>query len=250
MTRSSLRFLARAINRVLSPLGLRISQRHNDPEQFLPLSATVSAAKKAGLSVGDYVDITYNAKGATQGTIDQLESLGVFSDRIENALEIGPGSGRYAEKIMRRCSPAHYEIYETSEQWANYLKQELKVVLRPVDGMSLSSTPDSTIDLVQAYKVFVCTTFIVTCRYWEEMLRVAHPGAPIVFDIVTERCMDDETLKRWTANYAAHGNYPAIMPRQFAVDFFSNRGAALVGSFMVPMRPGHTETLVFKRARA
>ncbi len=49
-------------------------------------------------------------------------------------------------------------------------------------------------DLVQAHKVFVCTTFLTSYRYFIEMARVARVGARVVFDAVTESCMDKQTL--------------------------------------------------------
>ena len=133
----------------------------------------ISAAAAAGLSVGDYVDVTYNVAGATQGTIDGMSGLGVFSAPVETVLEIGPGSGRYLEKVVRKCAPARYEIYETAQAWADYLERRHRVVRQPASGSSLSDTADASIDLVHAHKVFVCTPFLITCRYWLEMLRVA-----------------------------------------------------------------------------
>lgn len=251
MSPQAVRSLAQAANKILSPLGVRITRSGHDwsdPRQFLPLSETLSAAQAAGLTVSDYVDVTYNVAGATQSTIDAMDRLGVFSDPKKAVLEIGPGTGRYLEKVIRRCSPDRYEIYETAEGWARYLESRHGVVRQPCSGSDLSSTPDTSIDLVQVHKVFVCTPFLITCRYFLEMNRVAKRNAHIVFDIVTERCMDDATLGLWIAEPPDHGNFPAIFPREFAIRFFEERHAHFVGSFFVPMRPGRTEVLVFRKA--
>ena len=184
--------LAATLNRAIKPLGIRGARAHDwhDPKNFLPFDDTVTAARKAGLSIADYVDIKYNVEGATQKSVDRMADCGVFSAPIQTVVEIGPGSGRYLDKILRRCDPSRYEIYETAKPWADYLKEQYGVIQQPADGRSLSATPDASADFVQAHKVFVTTTFLTTCAYWLEMLRVSRQDAHIVFDIVTEDCMD------------------------------------------------------------
>jgi hypothetical protein len=249
MVSKSVRLLARGVNRAIEPLGARIVGVHDwsNPAHFLPFQQTIAAAKDAGLSIADYVDVTYNVAGATRETIDRMVAAGVFADRIATVAEIGPGSGRYLEKVVRICSPSRYEFYETSAPWANYLVQTYDAVWQPTDGESMSSTETGSIDLVHAHKVFVATSFLTTCGYWLEMIRVARQRAHIVFDVVTEACMDQATLERWLVRGTDHGPYPAIMPHCFTSDFFKVRGAELISSFQIPMKPGRTETFVFRK---
>jgi hypothetical protein len=237
--------MAKGLNRAITPFGIKIARVHD----FLPFDQTTSSAQRAGVSVSDYVDATYNVPGATQEAIDHMAELDVFTGPIDSVVEIGPGSGRYLEKVMRMVSPSRYEIYETAAPWAEYLVRTYGVIWQPTDGRSLRSTASNSADLIQAHKVFVITAFLTTCEYWLEMLRVSRPRAQIVFDAVTEPCMDGDTLDRWFEwRTADNGNYPAIIPRQFAVDFFEHRGASLVGSFYNPMKPGMSETFVFRVA--
>ena len=240
--------LGRGVNRLLRPLGLQVNRTYSrtDHKQFLPFSATIAAAREKGLSVGDYVDQRYNVAGATQETIDRIAQLSVFSEQVKTAVEIGPGSGRYLEKVLRLCSPERYEIYETASPWAEYLTSTYNVVRQPTDGWSLRSTENSSADLVQAYKVFVVTTFLSTCHYWQEMLRVARHGAYIIFDVMTEECLDPQTLDQWLEPKRDYGIYPTILPRNYTIEFFTSRQASLIGSFQIPMRPGRTETFVFR----
>lgn len=241
-----------ATNRVMSRLGIRTVQTHDwsDPRNFLPFAETIAAASDAGLTVADYVDVAHNAGGATQEAVDQMAALGLFSSPIDVAVEIGPGSGRYLEKVLAHCSPTRYEIYETADSWASYLEERYGAVRQETDGSTLSHTATSSADLVQAHKVFVVTPFVTTCRYWQEMIRVARPDARIVFDIVTERCMDPDTLEQWIELGISNGNYPAIVPRRYAVEFFESLGVGLVGTFFTPMRPGRTEVFVFRKDSA
>ncbi len=242
-----------AVNRAVSPLGIEISlkNRHDwsDTASFIPLETTLKAARDAGLSVGDYIDGVMNKiPGATQATIDRMSELGVFSEEIKTVVEIGPGSGRYLEKTLQRCRPTRYEIYETAKPWADYVASMYPVIRNPTDGRSLASTATNSVDLIQAHKVFSGIPFLPTTRYWREMARVTRPGGFAVFDIVTEACMDPETVMHWASSELETGSYPAMMPREVAVSFFSTQGFRLSGSFFVPMGPGKTETFIFRKS--
>ncbi|MBI1361460.1 MAG: methyltransferase domain-containing protein [Alphaproteobacteria bacterium] len=240
-----------AINKVVGPLGIRVVRnRHDwsDTQNFIPLKGTLAAAQKASLSVGDYIDtVMNNIPGATRFMIDSLHKLGVFDDAVASALEIGPGSGRYLEKIVEACRPARYEIYETAKPWANYLVSRHNVILQPTDGSSLAPTADASCDLVMAFKVFSSIPFMPTIRYWLEMQRVTRPGGRIVFDVMTEDCLPPGAIATWAASGINNGAYPAVMPRRPMLALFDTAGFALVGSFRAPMGVGQTETFVFRK---
>jgi SAM-dependent methyltransferase len=236
----------------LRAVGLQVTRRpqHDwtDVTSFIPFSETLAAAEKAGLSVGDYIDTVMNrTPGATQATIDGMAALGVFSQPVATVLEIGPGSGRYLEKTIRACSPSRCEIYETAEPWARYVVQKHGAVRQPSDGTKLSATPTASVDLAQAHKVFSSIDLLPTLCYWREMLRVVRPGGFIVFDVMTEACLAPDTIDRWIDAGLHTGSYPAAVPRQAIIGYFERHGAECVGSFLVPMGPGTTETFVFRR---
>jgi hypothetical protein len=209
---------------------------------FQPFSRTLRAAKEAGLSVGDYIDQKFHLPGATQGTIDQLVKLDVIRPGIQTVCEIGPGSGRYLEKVRKICRPSSYEIYETDQEWADWLMQSYDVLARSADGTTLRETPDESVDLIHAHKVFVYLPFVVTCGYLKEMVRVTRSGGRMVFDVVSEGCMPDATLEKWITSGIY---YPCIMPRDFVISFFQMRKCSLQSSFFAPMLPGQSEYLVF-----
>ncbi|MGW2226909.1 class I SAM-dependent methyltransferase [Streptomyces formicae] len=218
-------------------------------DDFLPFEATMRAARAAGLSVGDYLDEVMNGTpGATQSTIDELRALGVFAAGPDTVLEIGPGSGRYLEKTLKECSPGRYEIYETAAPWAAYLVDTFKVTARPTAECSLAPTSDNSVDLVQAHKVFNTVTFLSAARYFFEMARVTRPGGRIVFDVMTEACLDPATMRAWVAKGGdGHDSYPAAMPRQACVDLFATLGCGLEASFLAPVGFASTEVLVFTK---
>jgi hypothetical protein len=248
-------FLAKlktAVNMSLAPVGVAIKRIDDhdwsDVANFIPFKQTMEAAQKAGMSVGDYADSIMNGvPGSSQSTIDKMASLGVFAEPMRTVVEIGPGTGRYLEKTLKAGRPSRYEIYETSEPWSAYLVKEYNVTPQPTDGASLSGTADAGADMVHAHKVFSTVPFIVACCYWHEMARVIRPGGWAVFDIVTERCLDGDAMLTWAKSGIRNGSYPAVMPREVAVSFFGRKGFTLSGSFIVPLPPGTTELLVFKR---
>lgn len=242
--------LKSGVKRLLGRTGFDIVRTNNNRggvDDFIPFEATMQAARAAGLSVGDYIDEVMNGTpGATRFTIDELRALGVFAANPDTVLEIGPGSGRYLEKTLKECSPGRYEIYETAAPWSDYLVDTFGVVAQPTAGCSLASTPDGSVDLVQAHKVFNTVTFLCASRYFFEMARVTRPGGRIVFDVMTETCLDPATVRAWaTKGGAGHGSYPAAMPRQACVDLFATLGCSLEAGFLAPMGVASTEVLVF-----
>lgn len=252
---SFLRSSVSLVNGLLTPLGVKITRSDghdwSDVANFIPFESTIEGARKAGMSLCDYIDgVLSGTPGVTADTIAKMKSLGVFADPLHTILEIGPGSGRYLEKTLAACRPSRYEIYETATAWARYLVQNFPVVLQRTDGYSLSSTPDQSVDLAQAHKVFSTVPFMATCCYWHELVRVIRPGGWAVFDAMTERCLDTQTLGVWAKSGIRNGSYPAATPREAAVRFFTDAGFSLRGSFIVPMAPGCTELFVFRRMSA
>jgi hypothetical protein len=243
--------LRNGLNGVLKIAGLEVVAKKphdwGDVKQFIPFEETLAGAREAGLTVGAYIDVKHNAPGVSQDTHNRLVELGIFKDPIERVCEIGPGSGRFLEKTVQACKPSHYEIYETAKPWADWLVATYKVIPQVTDGISLSQTPTSSIDLVQAHKVFVCMLFLTTCNYFQEISRVTKPGAWVVFDVMTEGCMDGPNVEAWLKTGINSRTYPAIIPRSFVIDLFQRNGFNFVSSFLVPMKPGKTELMIFKK---
>jgi hypothetical protein len=213
---------------------------------YQPLRQTLEGARKANLSVGDYIDSKFQTPGATQATIDQLARCGVFERKIEVVCEIGPGSGRYLEKVLRLSSPRSYEIYEPDERWSDWLVRTYGVTARDSDGRTLRGTAPNSVDLVHAHKVFVYLPFIIACQYFVEMIRIAKQEGQIVFDVVSENCMPDAAIEKWIASGTY---YPCMLPRNFVIEFFAKRNCSLRSSFLAPMVPGTSEYLAFVKDR-
>ena len=149
--------LAKPVNDLLRPLHVQlVSGTSADPaiKDFLPARKTIAAAENAGLPLGEYIDKTFAQPGATSETIHALLELADLHSTGGTVCEIGPGSGRFAEKIIETLSPRRYEIYETARDWLPRLRQLPNAVIQKCDGRTLSGTADSSVELVHAHKVF------------------------------------------------------------------------------------------------
>ena len=237
----------RAVNSSLRPLGVQVIRGSStDPAVKIFISArkTLAAARQSGLSVGDYIDQTFAEPGVTAATVKAMLDLGGLQGQVSRVCEIGPGSGRYMEKVIEFLHPNVYEVYETADDWVRYLRTFPTALVRPCDGRTLSSTATASVDLVHAQKVFVYLDFWTTARYLDEMARVVRPGGTVAFDLVTEDCLDEATLAYWME----HGSMYRLIPRGWAIDFLSSRGLSYVGRYFPVLPPGTSELMVFRRA--
>lgn len=241
------------VNSMLGAFNLKLVRRkayYADYRDYIPLQEMVDGAQQAGMSVGDYIDTRHNVPGATQATIDQMAALGAFNIKIDRVCEIGPGSGRYLEKIVQAHKPSYYEIYETADEWADWLIEKYGVTRQPADGTSLAATPSDSIDLVHNHKVLPGQPSVVILRYFLEMMRVVRKGGKIAFDIVTEDCMRDDIVDAWLSTGAGYQHYPCLVPKQFTINFFCSRGFSFDGDFLIPMKPGMTNYLLFTKVES
>ncbi len=237
------------INSILGLINLRLikaSHLTNNSNNlgYIPAKETVKNAQKENLSVCDYVEKMWGQKGETQKVIDNLEKFGAFENTNPAVCEIGAGTGRYMEKVIAKCNPKRYESYETAQDWAEWLENEYPVISQPSDGISLKSTADNSIDFVHSHGVFVYLPFLDSLRYFKEINRVSSKNAVIVFDCITEDCLDDKTLNKWlTSDY----NFPRILPEKYILDFFPNNRYKLIGNFFTPYGQGKSKYFVFRR---
>ncbi|MYW63095.1 methyltransferase domain-containing protein [Streptomyces sp. SID8379] len=235
------------VNRVLRPFNVRVVRGQSDDpaiKPFLSARRTLAAARRAGLSLEDYIDNYSAAPGATAETVDALLRLADLGEHVERVCEIGPGSGRYSARVIAATHPDTYEIYETAGDWLPRLKALPNVVVQPADGHTLSATADKSVDLVHAHKVFVYLPLVVTVGYLDEMARVVRPKGVVAFDVVSENCLDDSTTSEWVSSGST---LYSMISRSWLVDRLAERQLSFLGSHFVPLSGGRTELLVFRR---
>jgi ubiquinone/menaquinone biosynthesis C-methylase UbiE len=236
---------AKPVNKMLRPMRVQlVPGRWTDPavESFISARKTTAAAQKAGLSVSAYIDHTFAKPGTTEAAVDAMLELAKLP-KYEVVCEIGPGTGRYAEKVIAAVRPGTYEIYETAHDWLPHLRRLPNAAIRDCDGRTLSQTTDASVDLVHAQKIFVYLQFYVVAGYLAEMARVVRPGGAIAFDIVTEDCLDDETVAEWSRV----GTLFRPISRSWTIDYLGKRGLTLTGSHITALPVGTSELMVFHR---
>jgi phospholipid N-methyltransferase len=233
------------VNNALRPLNIQIVKgRATDPavKTFIPARKTIAAARAAGLSVGDYVDRRFSTPGTTASTVEAMLRISGLSS-AHRVCEIGPGTGRYAEKVIAALNPDAYEIYETATDWLPHLRRLPHARIQPCDGRTLTPTATASIDLVHAQKVFVYLPFEAVVSYLNEMIRVTRPGGAIAFDVVTEPCLTDQVVNAWIAE----GTTFRPIPRQWLIEYLKRRGVTLTGNYFAQLTGGQTELLVFHK---
>jgi len=236
------------INYILGFINIQIIKKSNLSQLkgtgYLPAKNTVKEAKKLGISVCDYVEDIWDQKGETQKIIDKMKVFGAFSFDSPTVCEIGTGTGRYLEKVLEKCNPSLYESYETAMDWSEWLQQQYPVISQPANGFSLHSTIDESINLVHAHGVFVYIPFFDSLRYFKEIDRITKKDSIIVFDSITEDCLDKDSLDSWiNSKY----NYPRIIPNKYIDKYFPKTKYKLIGNFFTPYGKGKSKYFVFQR---
>ena len=211
---------------------------------YIDAKETIAAARREGLSICDYVEKMWQKKGDTAKVIDEMDQHGAFAVKNPRVVEIGTGTGRYLEKVLERTNPKSYESYETAVDWADWLQAEFGVISHEADGCSLRQTPDRTAELVHAHGVFVYLPFLVSYQYWKEIWRITKTGGTVVFDIISEDCLDEATVEQWIS---AGITYPCFVSKAFLVLLFEAHGFSLLTSFKQRYGEGLSEYLILRR---
>jgi hypothetical protein len=230
-----LRLLEKTVNGALEPLGVKIvrtgpaptigGRRFSDDE-------VVAKARERGVSPGEFVEELFGKKGRAQEIIKRMQDHGAISASTGVVCEIGPGSGLYVEKVLKLAPVKQYEIYEISTGRAEFLAKEFPVVQQRTDGETLQATPSRSVDLIHAHGVFVTTEFLITWSYFREIERVIAPGGYVVFDVITEDCLEDAILNSWIKSPL---RYASMISRDLVIEFFVKRGFSLIDEFRMSL---------------
>ena len=241
------RLFHRTINRLLAPAGIKIVRVTSPTIGGQPISdeQAIAEAQRRGISAGLYLEELFGKIGRAQKIIDRMKTVGALSEDLSVVCEIGPGSGLYIEKVLGIASPDRYEIYEIARNRAKFLAREHPVISQPTDGCTLTHTPSATVQLVHAHGVFVALQFLTSYSYFKEIVRVTAPEGYAVFDIISEDCLDEDTVDLWLNSNL---RYPSFLSKKYVIDFFNQHGFHLVDDFKLPLLvQGDSCYLVFKR---
>lgn len=212
---------------------------------YISAKDTIKKAKSSGLTVCEYVENLWNIKGQTDEIISELRIIGALKP-CEEVCEIGPGTGRYLERILLEVKPKRYHIYEVAWDWAKYLEKKYSpaVIRHNADGHTLRYTPDNSCGLVVAFGVFVYLPVLNSFEYFMEMCRVVTKNGYIVFDCFLDESWNETVIQKWIAS--GH-TYPALLPINLLVDFFKRRGCKLIHRFSKKYGCDFSDYLVFRK---
>jgi SAM-dependent methyltransferase len=237
-------FFRAAVNRCLRPVGYQLVRNGCYGGRYIDAKATVQAAKARGQSVCEYVEELWDQQGATARVVQEMSKVGCLAPG-ERVLEIGAGTGRYLELVLRKISPEQYEIYETADDWASWLANTYGpyVVRQPADGRTLRYAPSHSCGWVHAHGVFVYLSLLHAFEYFAEMIRVCKPQGSIVFDFYPAEAFDEAMILRWLQY---DDRYPVVLPAAHVRSFFVNRGCCLIHEFDNPHGHGRSHYFVFR----
>lgn len=231
--------IKKIVKRLLAKRGLAIIGIR---QSYMSAEETIAAANRERLSVCDYVEKVWNQEGCTQMVIDRMSSCGAFAATNPNILEIGPGTGRYLEKVLENCNPAKYEIYEPLDDWVNWLRSKYPITSHQADGETLWQTSDKSVNLVHSHGVFVYIPFLIAYGYFKEIWRVTADEGIVVFDIFSEDCFDEALIDKWLSSTY---RYVCFLSKSYIVSQFAKHNFRLLTTFKNKHGAGHSEYLVF-----
>jgi SAM-dependent methyltransferase len=233
------------VNRCLLPLGYKIVPAGYGLGTYIDMAATVAGAKAKGQTVCEYVETLWNQKGSTARVIEEMKRSGCFTT-LNNVLELGPGTGRYLDFVLREAKPRRYEIYETARDWAGWLAETYSptVIRQHADGHTLHQTPSQSCELVHGHGVFVYLSLLHSFEYFSEVCRVLAPGGYLVFDFLPAAKFDEPTINRWLKT---ENRYPVVLPDEHVRKYFAGKGFKLIHEFDNRYGEGHSHYFVFRR---
>ena len=236
------------VNRCLLPLGFKMVSARYGLGSSIDMAATVAGAKAKGQTVCEYVETLWHQQGCTARVIEEMKRSGCLS-KLNNVVEIGPGTGRYLDFVLREATPKRYEIYETAADWAGWLAETYSptVVRQHADGHTLHQTPSQSCELVHAHGVFVYLSLLHSFEYFPELCRVLAPGGYLVFDFLPAAEFDLPTINRWLQT---ENRYPVVLPEEHVRKYFAERGCNLIHEFDNRYGEGRSHYVVFKREPA
>ena len=236
--------------RILRPMGYSIAPT---ALPYFDADAVIDKATKAGLPVGEYLEVTnLGSVGKRRDLIVELINGVHLPAGTHTVLEIGSGTCMFLEKLVGVDGASSVEIYEPNLKWRSYGKRlisELGVnVSAPdADGRSLKQTPNRSVDKVYAHGVFVYTPVVKTLGYFKEASRVLKKGGFFVFDVFLARSNFSEIIDKFQRSNPDGFDFPVFLDEAWLRAFAESCGFEVTNSFDAPYHGITTTYFVLRR---
>jgi len=212
------------------------NKKNANNKGYIGAKETIKAAQEANLSICDYRESQEDRplkKGRRNRIIEKILSYNILENN-QNFLEIGAGTGMYVEKIIETITPKTYHIYETANDWKEYLsnrfKNNLKInfLIHNASGIDLKQTDSNSCDVVFAHGVFVYLSSVQTFSYLKESVRVLKKGAYLIFDCYLDSSFSTDSIKLWI-DYKMY--FPVVMSEKLLNSFCIENNLTIVNKF-------------------
>ena len=217
-------------------------------EGYLDAKQTLREARRAGLSLHEYIYRNENAHkaGRTDRIVAKIAEL--LGDRPISVAEIGTGTGMYLERMCRRLDCTAYHVFETDVGWRRHARQTLSqvgtVTVHDCDGSTLKELLDDSIDLVHAHGVFVYLPTLVVLSYLREAARVLKPQRYLVFDCFLDTKFNPAAADAWLAS---EYRFPNVMSSAFLSEHLQHCGLSITRGFDEVLGPAACNYLICRK---
>lgn len=235
------------IDRSLNKYGFRLQPTGSG--YFNP-SDVVPQAMQMNLSLCEYLEKTNKGGVGVRRDFIVEEIFKTVHLQSPNILEIGAGTGMYVEKFISNYNPAQYEVYETNQNWVEYLKKEYaskgNLKFHYADGMSLHQTMSKSVDLLTMHGVTVYIPVIESLNYLYEMYRVCKKDGFIIFDCFTDENFTLNTVNQWLEDKYKY-TFPVVIPMKLINEFVEKNNLNLIKKFDIHYHASKSTYFIYKK---
>jgi phospholipid N-methyltransferase len=240
-------FLTTLLQKLIKATGYELSRIGSKGLGYISLDDVLEKAESKNITVNQYLEEIWNLPTHADAIINGFELKKLMQQNSINVLEIGAGTGVYTDKLISVLGSENistYQVYETSADWANYLRITYPVDVKQADGYQLNSTETNSIDLVHVHGVFVYTSFVTTISYIKEMIRVVRKGGIIAFDVLDHTSYSDAIISRWISEGQTFLN---IIPEEHISSLLLTNGFIQIKLFQSSSSPGSSRYYVYRK---
>jgi SAM-dependent methyltransferase len=192
----------------------------------------------------------YQSKYGQRDRICERVTSNLSLKNIKNVLEVGPGTGRFTNKILELLNPSKYYVIETSKPWRKYLMKKFgsnptTQFFAPIPtGHDFSSIESNSIDLLHGHGVFVYLNHVTMYSYLLESIRVIAPGGYLYLEYFSIEKCTSEILDNW--HKSIHW-FPIFQSDEIVDRLLLKSGFVIMDEWNEMFGESHTRNVLFQK---